>query len=87
MARAKRRETTDAVDILHHRYYAGRPRRLVELEQARAEDHVAQKLKGSDPDGCNIKEAPPDTDAFEIRERNQGTVTEFLRFGIQSPSP
>jgi DNA-binding XRE family transcriptional regulator len=44
MARAKKRETTDAVDILHHRYYAGRPQRLADLEHARAEDHVARKL-------------------------------------------
>ena len=44
MARAKRRATTDAVDILHRRYYAGKPHRLADLEKARAEDHVARKL-------------------------------------------
>jgi DNA-binding XRE family transcriptional regulator len=44
MARAKRHETTDAVDILHRRYYAGKPHRLADLEKARAEDHVARKL-------------------------------------------
>ena len=44
MARPKRQETTDAVDILHRRYYAAKPNRLADLEKARAEDHVARKL-------------------------------------------
>ena len=44
MARAKRQETTGAVDILHRRYYAGEPHRVADLEKARAEDHVARKL-------------------------------------------
>lgn len=32
------KKTTDALVILHHRYYAGKPERLAALEQARAED-------------------------------------------------
>ena len=44
MARAKRHETADSVDILHRRYYAGKPHRFADLEKARAEDHVARKL-------------------------------------------
>jgi len=38
--------TTDAVDILHRRYYQGRPDRLSALENARANDGVARKLTG-----------------------------------------
>lgn len=44
MTNSKRKPTPEAVDILHRRYYAGKPQRLAELEQARAEDHVARKL-------------------------------------------
>ena len=44
MAKAKRKATADAVEILHRRYYAGKPRRLAALEQARSNDHVARKL-------------------------------------------
>lgn len=44
MAKAKRPPTTDAVGILHHRYYAGRPGRLAALEEARANDNVARKI-------------------------------------------
>lgn len=43
MAKAKRKATADAVEILHCRYYAGKPR-LAALEQARANGHVARKL-------------------------------------------
>lgn len=39
-----KRPTTDAVEILHHRYYQGRPGRLSALEEARANDSVARKL-------------------------------------------
>ena len=44
MAKAKRKATTDAVEILHRRYYAGKPQRLAALAQARANDQVARKL-------------------------------------------
>src|SRR5207245_2632433 len=44
MAKAKRKTTADAVEILHRRYYAGKPQRLAALEQARANDQVARKL-------------------------------------------
>ncbi len=39
-----KRPTTDAVEILHRRYYQGRPDRLSALEEARANDSVARKL-------------------------------------------
>jgi DNA-binding XRE family transcriptional regulator len=39
-----RRPTTDAIEILHRRYYQGRPNRLAALEEARANDSVARKL-------------------------------------------
>lgn len=42
---AKKREpTTDAVEILHRRYYEGRPSRLAGLEQARAEAEIARQV-------------------------------------------
>lgn len=44
MRKMKRRATTDAVEILHRRYYEGKPERLAGLEKARANDHVARKI-------------------------------------------
>src|SRR5688572_29744612 len=44
MQRKKRKATTDAVEILHRRYYRGKPGRLAALEKARADDHVARKI-------------------------------------------
>ena len=44
MRKMKRRPTTDAVEILHRRYYEGRPERLAGLERARANDQVARKI-------------------------------------------
>lgn len=39
-----KRPTTDAVEILHRRYYQGRPDRLAALKKARANDSVARKM-------------------------------------------
>ena len=44
MPKKKRRATTDAVEILHRRYYKGKPERLSGLERARANDQVARKI-------------------------------------------
>lgn len=44
MPRKKRTPTTDAVEILHRRYYEGKPGRLAGLERARANDQVARKI-------------------------------------------
>ena len=44
MPKAKRKLTTDAVAIIHRRYYEGKPDRLAALEQARANDDVARKI-------------------------------------------
>jgi DNA-binding XRE family transcriptional regulator len=42
---AKRRKpTTDAVEILHRRYYEGRPERLAALEEERANAEIARKI-------------------------------------------
>jgi DNA-binding XRE family transcriptional regulator len=42
---AKRlRPTRDAVEILHRRYYAGKPGRLKNLEEARANQEIARKI-------------------------------------------
>ena len=43
MARRKNR-TTDAVEIMHRRYFEGKPERLQELEEERANAEVARKI-------------------------------------------
>ena len=43
MAR-KRKTTTVAVEIMHRRYFAGKPDRLQELEEERANAEVARKI-------------------------------------------
>lgn len=43
MAR-KRKATTDAVEILHRRYFEGKAERLAELEDERANAEVARKI-------------------------------------------
>ena len=42
--RSKPKRTSDAVEILHRRYYQGRPERIDQLEEAHAKDQVARKL-------------------------------------------
>ena len=44
MAGKKRRTTTDAVEILHRRYIAGRPEQEAALESARLNAAIAQEL-------------------------------------------
>ena len=39
-----KKATSDAVGILHRRYYEGKPERLAQLEEARAEDELARKI-------------------------------------------
>lgn len=42
---AKRtKPVTDALEILHNRFYAGKPARLKGLEEARANDEIARKI-------------------------------------------
>ena len=43
MAR-KQRTTTDAVEIIHRRFFAGKPDMLAHLEEARANAAVARKI-------------------------------------------
>ena len=40
----KRKPTTDAVEILHRRYFEGKPEMLAMLEEARVEEDVARKI-------------------------------------------
>lgn len=40
----KRTPTTDAVEVMHRRYYEGKPARLAALEEARANDEVARTI-------------------------------------------
>lgn len=42
--RKKKTTTSDAVEILHRRYYEGKPERISALEEARAEDELARKI-------------------------------------------
>jgi DNA-binding XRE family transcriptional regulator len=39
-----KKKTTSAVEILHRRYYKGKPDRIAELEAARAEDELARQI-------------------------------------------
>jgi ribosome-binding protein aMBF1 (putative translation factor) len=41
----KQKPTDDAVEILHRRIYEGKPSRLKELEEARANEAVARKIR------------------------------------------
>ena len=43
MAEGKR-TTSDAVEVLHRRFYAGRPSRLKKLAEARANEDIALKI-------------------------------------------
>jgi ribosome-binding protein aMBF1 (putative translation factor) len=40
----KQKRTTDAVEMLHRRYYSGRPERLAALEEERANADVARQI-------------------------------------------
>ena len=40
----KTKSTSDAVEILHRRYYQGKAERIARLEGARAEDELARKI-------------------------------------------
>ncbi|MCI0455637.1 MAG: helix-turn-helix domain-containing protein [Gemmataceae bacterium] len=40
----KREPTTDAVEILHRRYFEGKPEMLAMLEEERANDEIARKI-------------------------------------------
>ena len=42
---SKRKPTTDAIEIMHRRYYEGRPDRIAALEEAHANDEVARKIR------------------------------------------
>ena len=40
----KKKATSDAVQVLHRRYYEGKPERAAQLDEARAEDEVARQI-------------------------------------------
>src|SRR3972149_1309771 len=40
----KRKLTTDVVEILHRRFYGGKPKRIAALEEARANDDIARQI-------------------------------------------
>ena len=39
------KSTSDAMEILHRRFYEGRPARLKNLEEARANEEIARKIQ------------------------------------------
>jgi DNA-binding XRE family transcriptional regulator len=39
-----KKPASDAVEILHRRYYRGTPQRIAQLEKARSEDELARKI-------------------------------------------
>jgi DNA-binding XRE family transcriptional regulator len=39
-----KKKTSDAVEILHRRYYEGKPDRIAQLEEARSEDELARQI-------------------------------------------
>jgi DNA-binding XRE family transcriptional regulator len=41
---AKRKPTRDGIEILHRRFYEGRPERIAELEEARATAAIARRV-------------------------------------------
>jgi len=41
---SKKKSTSAALNYLHRRFYAGRPERMAELEEARASAEVARKV-------------------------------------------
>jgi DNA-binding XRE family transcriptional regulator len=40
----KKKPTTDAIEIMHRRYFEGKPDMLAALEEAKANDEVARKI-------------------------------------------
>ena len=42
--RKRKKATSDAIEILHRRHYEGKPGRISELEEARAENDLARKI-------------------------------------------
>ncbi len=42
---AKRKRTSDAVKIIHRRFFEGKPERLAELAEARVNDAIARKIR------------------------------------------
>ncbi len=44
MAKKKRKPTTDAVEIMHRRYFEGKPEMMGLLEEERANAEVARKI-------------------------------------------
>jgi ribosome-binding protein aMBF1 (putative translation factor) len=41
---AQKKYTTDAIEILHHRYYAGKPERIASLEVERLNAKIAREI-------------------------------------------
>src|SRR5580692_12190622 len=44
MKKRNRRKTNDGLEIIHQLFYAGRPKRLAQLQEAIANDDIARKI-------------------------------------------
>jgi len=40
----KKRATTDGLEVIHKRFYSGKPERIAALEEARANDQIARQI-------------------------------------------
>jgi len=54
--RKKRKATSDAVQILYRRYYEGKPARIAQLEEARAEELRARCNKLTEAQRRQLRE-------------------------------
>jgi len=45
MRKQKGRKTSNGLEIIHRRFYAARPRRIAQLEEAIANDDIARKIR------------------------------------------
>jgi ribosome-binding protein aMBF1 (putative translation factor) len=41
---SRKKKTTDAIDLIHERYFRGKPEMLAMLEEARVNDDIARKI-------------------------------------------
>lgn len=44
MKKPTRRKTRDGLEIIHHLFYANRPKRIAQLQEAIANDDIARKI-------------------------------------------
>ncbi len=60
------KSTSDAVEILHRRFYEGKPARLKNLEEARANEEIARKIQGLRAAAASPKLSLPSSPALPV---------------------